>query len=294
MEPPVPSSGEALFELAMAAARRGELQAAEKLARQVYRDASDSSLVTRLANLLGGIAFEAGRLDEAERWLEEVIRRAGPGIDPRMAARASNNLASIAHLRGKRHLALSLYQSALHIWSELGDRLGEAQTAHNLGIVAREEGELEEASLHAERAVSAASRTGDPGLEGLALMGRAEIALAYGDGTAARIDLAAARALVRQAGDAGGLVDADRLAARIALAEGRPREALRAAQAGYAEASRLGMSQLAGECAELCALASRRLLPAERVAGYRAEATRRYAALGARALLRRLASESWR
>lgn len=294
MESPAPSSGEARFELARAAARRGELQAADQLARQVYREASEPGLLTRLANLLGGIAFEAGRLDEAERWLEEVIRRAGPGIDPLMAARASNNLASIAHLRGKRHLALSLYQSALRIWAEAGDRLGEAQTAHNLGIVAREEGDLEEASRHAERAVSVARGAGDASLEGLALMGRAEVALARGDGTAARTDLAAARSLVRQAGDAGGSVEADRLAARIALAEGRPREALRMAQAGYAEASRLGMSQLSGECAELCALASRRLLPAARVAGYRAEATRHYAALGARVLLRRLTSESGR
>lgn len=278
----------------MAAARRGELQAAEQLARQLYSAVPDSGLLTRLANLLGGIAFEAGRLDEAERWMEEVIRRAGPGINPLLAARASNNLASIAHLRGKRSLALSLYRSALRIWCEAGDRLGEAQTAHNLGIVAREEGEIEQAAGYAERAVSAARCAGDAGLEGLARMGRAEVALVRGDGTAARADLAAARALVRQAGDAIGDVEADRLAAGIAFAEGRPREALRMAQSGYAHASRLGAVQLAGECAELCARASRRLLPAERMARYRADATRHYTMLGARWLLRRLATESGR
>jgi tetratricopeptide (TPR) repeat protein len=278
----------------MASARRGELEAAARVARQLHSLSQDPDLLMRLANLLGGIAFEAGRLDEAERWLEEVIRRAGPGIDPKMAARASNNLASIAHLRGKRGLALSLYRSALLIWREAGDLLGEAQTAHNLGIVAREEGAIAEATEYAECAVAAAGRTGDGALQGLALMGRAEIALIRGDGTAARADLAAAHTLARQAGDAVGLADADRLAARIALAEGRPREALRMARAGYARANRLGAVQLAGECAELCARASRWLLPEERVTRYRAEATRRYAALGARAALRRLAGEAER
>ncbi len=67
----------------------------------------------RAANLLGGVAFEQGRLDDAEARFEETLRRAHVLNDAQMAARASNNLGSLVHLQGKGALAVNLYRSAL-------------------------------------------------------------------------------------------------------------------------------------------------------------------------------------
>jgi hypothetical protein len=54
--------------------------------------------------------------------------------DTLMAAHASNNLASVAHLRGEPETSLSLYRVALLAYQRLGDRRGTAQTYHNLGL----------------------------------------------------------------------------------------------------------------------------------------------------------------
>lgn len=278
----------------MAAARRGALADAEHLARELLASATEVSLIARLSNLLGGIAFEHGRLEEAELWLEQVIRSPGAAQDPLLTARATNNLASIAHLRGKRTLALSLYRSALLAWQREKNVLGEAQTCHNLGIVAREEGTLLEAAEYADRAVLAAQRTEDPALLSLVLMGRVEVSLVREVWDAALRDLVTARELAGRTGDALGCAEADRLGGRIALAQGLPEEALRQARLGYRRANRLGAVQLAGECAELCTRASQELRQAALVARYRATARRHYAALGARPSLRRLSTEASR
>ena len=57
-----------------------------------------------------------------------------------MAARASNNLASLAQLGERPEVALSLYRSALISYQRLGDRRGMAETHHNLGLVFRQLG----------------------------------------------------------------------------------------------------------------------------------------------------------
>ena len=74
----------------------------------------------RAANLLGGVAFEQGRLDDAEARFEETLRRAHVLNDAQMAARASNNLGSLVHLQGKDALAVNLYCSALHVYRMQG------------------------------------------------------------------------------------------------------------------------------------------------------------------------------
>ncbi len=160
--------------------------------------------------------------------------------------------------------------------------------------MAREEDALHEAAQYADRAVVAAGLTGDSALQGLVLLGRAEISLARQDLAAARGDHEAARTLAQRSGDAVGCAEADRMAGRIALAGGQAEEALRLARLGYREANRLEAVQLAGECAELCTRASRELLHSGWVARYRATARRHYSALGARPALRRLAADGQR
>lgn len=255
--PPLPGtrSESDRFQEAMRAARRGNHAEAEELARRLRAVTTDQTLLVRLANLLGGIAFERGRLDEARGWLDAVVVGAPDTAEPLLAARATNNLASIAHLRGERELAVGLYRSALAAWEHVGDATGVAQCCHNLGIVAGEAGAESEALGYADRAVEAARITTDLALLGLVLLGRAERRLSAGALPSARADLAEAAELARGAGDSLGIAEADRLAGLVALAEGRPEEALRLARFAYRRANLLGATLLAADCAELCARA---------------------------------------
>ena len=82
----------------------------------------------RATNLAGAIAFERGQLDEAERAFGEALELARRLGDRLIEARASNNLASVAHLRGRPEAALSLYRGALLSYQRLGDRRGAAET----------------------------------------------------------------------------------------------------------------------------------------------------------------------
>jgi tetratricopeptide (TPR) repeat protein len=237
---------------AMACARRGQYGRAEQLAFHVAAEApSESLLQARAANLLGGIAFEQGRLHEAEERFETVLRLGRVTRESDLVARAANNLASIANMRGKPQLAASLYQGALGIWRRLGEDAGVAQTCHNLAILAREGGALARANELAEEAVQAARQTGDRALLGLVSVGRAEAALAVCDFVTAHANIEIARRLARAAGDWLGVADGRRVEARIALAEGRAGASLRAALAGYHRARRLGAQQVAAECAEI-------------------------------------------
>jgi tetratricopeptide (TPR) repeat protein len=271
------------------AARRGDLRRAARLADAAGGHAHPGGGDhLHLTHLRGGIAFELGRLDEAESRFEEVIRLATHTRDRRFTAKATNNLGSIAHLRGKAVLAASLYHSALDSYRLADDAVGEAQTEHNLGLVERERGELHQADLHAARAVAAAARTGDPGLLALALTGAAETAIERGHGDQARRTLRRALKLARAAGDGLLVVEVQRLEALLAYRARRYAVSLREASRAYLQASRLGNLQISGECAVLSAQACQRLERPRLAERFRRRAEEAFRSLGAVGALRRL------
>ena len=88
-----------LVQAARDAARRGSLREADELAATAAgRVEQGTREAAQLANIRGGIAFELGELDRAEGWFEQAMRLAGRE-DPVLAAKATTNLGSIAHLR---------------------------------------------------------------------------------------------------------------------------------------------------------------------------------------------------
>ena len=259
---------------------------AEAAASLIHRDAIAAMA---LANVRGGIAFERGQLELAEACFEQVLRLASERADSQMVAKATSNLGSVAHLRGKGMLAVTLYLSALEAYRDGRNARGEAQAEHNLGVVRRSLGEFDAAQLAADRAVAAARRAGDRGLLGLALAGAAEAAIERGALSRARRLLVEARGLARSAGDQLGLVEVRRLQALLAYRLRRYAVALRHASAAYLQAIRLGSPQLCGECAVLSAQASAGLQQRRLAEGFRSRAQQCFRSLGAVAALRRLA-----
>jgi tetratricopeptide (TPR) repeat protein len=272
---------------ATAATRVGELGPAVTLAEtalQQFRSRTDGDGRMRAMNLLGAIAFEQGRLKEADRCFGEALELARSLQDTRMAAHASNNLASVAHLQNRPEEALSLYRAALLAYQRLGDRRGTSQTYHNLGLVFRQQRDWEDADAAALEAVRHAEVVGDGALLALAVAGRAEFHIDRGDFDLAKGELGRAERHAAEARDDVGLVETRRLTAMLALQTSDLESAVRLAREAREAAEQLGVLQLQAECAVIAARALTRLGRPEEAAACRTEAIGIFGRLGAEKL----------
>lgn len=274
---------------ATAATRLGRYTEGVTLAEEAlaqFRARGDRDGRMRSINLLGAIAWERGQLKEAESAWGDALELARELDDSLMAARASNNLASLAQLGERPEVALSLYRSALISYQRLGDRRGMAETHHNLGLVFRQLGRPQDALVTVEQAVRHAEATSDESLRALALTGQAELHLQLGEVARARQNASVAQHLAATSGDEVGAAEAGRLRALVALTEGDLELALSEAEAARNTAERHGSALLRGECAAAEARVLRalgRLDDAERL---RAEALGLFQRLGAANWLR--------
>ncbi len=280
---------------ATAATRLGDFSAGVALAESAlgqFRARADADGRMRTLNLLGVIAIENGRLDEAESCLGDALTLARQLGDGLMEARSSNNLASIADMRGRGELALSLYRVALLSYQRLGDRRGAVETYHNLGLTFRQLERWQEAEDATGRAVHHAGVLGERALLALALTGRAETALGRGGIDVARREAERAAQLARQAADPVGEADVGRLRGLIELAGGDAEAALREAEAARNIAERVESVLLQGECAAVAARALRRLARSAEADNRYVEAVTIFNRLGAARLLKKF-QEAW-
>ena len=207
----------------------------------------------------GVIGFERGQVAEAERRLTEALSIAYRLDDSLVAARASNNLASVAHLQGRPDEAVGLYRGALLGYQRLGDRRGTAETYHNLGLAYRQLADYDEAENAVGQAVRHAESVGEPALMALTSGGRAELRIDRGDAELALSELDRAARMAEVAGDVIGVAELRRIRALAALRQGRYGYAVEEAEAGRRTAVEHDVALLRAECAALAALAYRAL-----------------------------------
>ncbi len=229
--------------------------AAESLA--LFRRSGNQQGALEATNLLGVFAFERGEIDIADSYFTQVCLIAGRLSNQRFVCRALNNLASIAHLRGRIHESIDLYQRALRGYHQLEDDGGIAETSHNLALVHRRVGDLPLAAAAVHEAVRHAERAGQTGLCALAYLGRAELAIERSRFSEARDDIQRALTRMRLAGDAIGVVEAGRLRALLSLREGHALQAHLQAETVRALARQQGAALLEAEAVALSALALR-------------------------------------
>jgi tetratricopeptide (TPR) repeat protein len=272
---------------ATAATRLGDLGKGITLAEsalQHFHLRADGDGRMRAMNLLGAIAFEHGRLDDAQRCFGDALELARALDDTRMAANASNNLASVAHLQSRPDLALSLFRSALLAYQRLGDRRGTAQTYHNLGLAFRQQGAWDDAEAAALQAVRHAEEVGDGALLSLAVTGRAETHIDRGELDLARQELLRAERLAVKTDEEVSLAEVRRLEALLALKSGNYQTAVDLALTARALAEKYGILQMQAECAGTAAVALRHLGRASEADKHRAEASKLFERLGAEKL----------
>jgi tetratricopeptide (TPR) repeat protein len=242
---------------ATAAARLGRFDEAWALATAalsqfIRRGDRDGQL--RSLNLMGAVCFERGHLAPAETAFRSAARLAEDLTDRTAAARAWSNLGILVHLRRHPLQAMDLFLRALALHEDEEDASGMARVHHNLALARRDLGELHRATAHVAQAVHWANQAWDPPLCGLVILGRGELALAYGDLAAAAHDIQEGRELADVAGDGYGLGEADRLLAALRLREGQPAAARDAAVEAIRRATALGAAILAVEAMALHAL----------------------------------------
>jgi tetratricopeptide (TPR) repeat protein len=241
--------------VATAAARTADYELASRLAARalaVYDARRDDAGRLRCINVLGGVAFERGLFHEATMRFQQVVSLARLLELPDLVARATNNLASIAHLENRVADAERCYHTALGIFEATQSARGQAQTWHNLSIVYRGSGRMPQASEASDRALELAWRTGDAALIGMVQAERAEIELAQGRRLAPDT-LDECRELAAESGDVVGEIEAGRLAAIRFLREARPKEAVTAAEEARERASEIGGLLYRGDCAAVSA-----------------------------------------
>jgi tetratricopeptide (TPR) repeat protein len=254
---------EAIVMAATAAARVGQYGTARALVGRAldgFNGRGDRIGAVACLNLQGGIEFEQGELDLAERAFHQALTLAdaGPGAET-SRAKLWNNLGSIAHLRGDDQRAVEHYADALQIYATTTDARGTAQTAHNLAVRLAALGDLERALEYATEAVRHAARVPDPALRALVTAGRAEILIECGDWPAAQGDIFAALTAAGDARDPVGIAEGLRLRAEVALRRGEHDFARRQAEIACREAVAVGAVITAAECGGVLALALRSL-----------------------------------
>jgi tetratricopeptide (TPR) repeat protein len=291
--PPAADPGTVLRD-ATAAMRQGNLPGAAALAAAAearFRARGDVDGRMRAENLLGAVAFETGQVGDAERSFGIALELAHTLDDSLMTARASNNLASVAHLTGHPEVALSLYRTALLSYQRLGDRRGMAETCHNLGIAFRQLRQWTEAERAAEEAVRHADQLGDAALRGLALVGLAELHLELKGWPLADREIERAAVLAAEGDDPIGVVEASRLRAVLQFSRGDIGAALETALTARTGARDLGSALLEAECATVAARAARLLGKSEQAESLMVDAVAGLTRLGAEGLLERFRND---
>lgn len=165
---PLPEQATLYADWALTARSGGDKARARELADRAYEVAAAASHAPALArahNLLGVLATDEGRLDEAIEHLAASLALAERLDDPAGRAAALNNLALAYRQSGDLARALSLTQQALALCVAQGDRHHEAALHNNLADLSYALGQPEAALAHVRQAVAInaqiAQETGD-------------------------------------------------------------------------------------------------------------------------------------
>lgn len=183
-------------------------------------------LALRRLNLEAMLRFEAGAVADAEALWLRLHGSASADEDAEYVAHASNNLGVVYTLQTRMDDALASYERALVAYQRLGERVGLGQAHQNLGITHRESARPDHADEHFESARYHATAAGDERLLGRVEAERSLLLARRGDQRLADATVGRARSRLQLVGDRVGIGEAWRAAGLVALATGRPDEAI--------------------------------------------------------------------
>ena len=266
---------ENLWLAADAAARLGDLVQSQELclaAFQQFAAGGNNAGLMQVANLLGVIAFERGRVLHAREYFSKALQMARFHVDQPILARVNNNLANLFHLSGDTASAIPLYRESAQLFRGLHDGQGEAEASHNLGQLFRQMGRLSEAGVAAAEAVRLAEASHVRSLQALVVLGQAEIEIDRGCLDQASKKVVRGAAIAGEAGDQFTGLEAGRLRVLVTLRRGDFAVAHHLAEIAASIAGTLDSALLRAECTALSALALKGMGRAREAEARQAEA----------------------
>ena len=235
-----------------------------------------STRTMTLLERIGLLQFDLGAFDKAVQYFERAVKMARSLGHEALLWSPIHNIGRAVRDKGERRRGLGIQEDAVRLAEDAGNLFGVATVHNSLGAGWILLGRLDKARHHLDRALQVAQRIHDRVIEamvqnntghalamgglldeaeasfeeslrirhelrdarGLAVvhLTRAEQRLRKGRGDGARGDLAAARRLLEKVSAPLLSVEADLLAARLALFDAQPEQALAAALAGLAAA----------------------------------------------------------
>lgn len=143
----------------------GRLDSAAFLGQEVFTHASitsDTLLLSQSSNLLGLVAFNQGEYDKAFAFQTRSLEFASRVQSLKSKADAMRQLGVLAWYHGRHDSALTaFYRPALSLYERVGDRIGEATTLSNIGLIFHDWQEYEQNLRHQLKALEIRRRIGD-------------------------------------------------------------------------------------------------------------------------------------
>jgi class 3 adenylate cyclase/tetratricopeptide (TPR) repeat protein len=228
--------------------RQGRLDEAERHLEQALALLTPLGAYAEQApilNRLGGIAWSRGAMDQARSYVEQCLAASERSGDLVGQARALNNLGILTGSQGQADDAIRYGLQAMEINERIGRRRERATAAINAGWAFYDREDHEQARHYFALAVRQASEIHDPYHQMLALLGLGRAWMALG-----RLDEAEAASREGQTLAAQLHLPGEELESRVALAEiALLRGDLAAALAEHAQGSPLATDPTTGEYA---------------------------------------------
>jgi len=140
--------------------RDGEAQARAEESLRLAASAGDRRALAQAHNLLGILALDGGRADEARRQLEQSLAFAGP--DDAARAAALNNLALVQRATGDLVGAVASTEEALALAARVGDRHRRAALLNNAADLMHAAGRRDASMAYLKEAVSLFAQVDEP------------------------------------------------------------------------------------------------------------------------------------
>ena len=148
----------------LAAHHRGQIERAINLAKQALdlaEDAQETRALAQVHNILGILASNQQKPEEARHHLEQSLALAEELNDMSVRIAVLNNLALVCKSNGEIERAIALTQDALALCESLGDLHREAALYSNLADLFHENGNEEVAISYLKRSVSIFAEIGE-------------------------------------------------------------------------------------------------------------------------------------
>src|SRR5438105_4846417 len=187
-------------------------------------DLEDLAVGLRMAGAIHRFWIARGHLGEARQWLERALPR-GQGLPAPIRAKALNAAGVLGGIQGHNDQAEMWFEESLALWREVGDTSRVAATVGNLGLVAQNRDDLDQALGLFREAEELCELAG--GQRGIAISvgARAWLERQKGNNAEAVPLLERSAALFREVGDDRSLANSLANLVHSSLALGDPRRA---------------------------------------------------------------------